>query len=87
VQNAQAPDGPLSLGSVREGERAQPTQAAANDLSRVRRLVAGVVPGGIDFREGGPVATGSSLTIYRHPADRNAAATGVTLGKGLDICG
>ncbi len=28
-----------------------------------------------------------SLPMYRHPADRNAAATGVVLGKSLDITG
>lgn len=49
------------------------------------RLVAGVVPGGIDFSSDGPVSTASALPMYRHPADRNAAAVSIHAGRVLDV--
>lgn len=51
-----------------------------------RRLVGGVVPGKIDF-SGAQPAPSASLSIYRHPADKNAAATGVSLGRSVDVSG
>ena len=56
----------------------------------VRKLVAGVVPGGVAFDAGGsaqPSSPGASLPMYRHPADRNAAATAVSVGRSLDVRG
>jgi len=60
----------------------------------LQRLVAGVVPGGVAFDSSGnarPSGTsgggGAALPFYRHPADRNAAATAVSLGRSLDIQG
>ena len=52
--------------------------------SRTARLVAGVVPGGVGFEGGVPVPKSDALPMYRHPADRNAAATGVNLGRLID---
>lgn len=49
------------------------------------RLAAARVPGGADFTAP-PPPTGS-LPLYRHPADRNAAATGVQAGRMLDVEG
>ncbi len=60
---------------------------SASDPSRLRlgRLVAGVVPGGIDFTaEDGPVPRADAIPFYRHPAERNSAATGVETGRRLD---
>ncbi len=51
------------------------------------RLVAGIVPGGIDFSGDSPQPRRASLPLYRHPADRNAAATGVELGRSVDLNG
>lgn len=51
-----------------------------------RRLVGGVVPGKIDF-SGSQPAPSAGLSIYRHPADKNAAATGVSVGRSLDVSG
>jgi hypothetical protein len=51
-----------------------------------RKLVAGVVPGKINFAEGGAVPT-AGLSMYRHPADKNAAATGVGAGRMVDVTG
>jgi hypothetical protein len=58
--------------------------AAEKVPTAVRRLIAASVPGKIDFSADQPRQTGS-LTMYRHPADRNAAATGVELGRSLDL--
>ncbi|MBX3358137.1 MAG: hypothetical protein KF745_06890 [Phycisphaeraceae bacterium] len=59
--------------------------AGARVSTNTARLVAGVVPGGVEF---GQETSGTSrMTMYRHPADRNAAATGVTLGRVLDLNG
>lgn len=58
----------------------------AGAVSATARLVAAVVPGRIDFTADQPVQT-SALPMYRHPADRNTAATMVALGRSLDIEG
>lgn len=50
----------------------------------VARLVAAKVPGSVEFGADGP-RVGSGLSIYRSPADRNAAATGVDAGRLLDV--
>jgi hypothetical protein len=52
----------------------------------VSRLVGAVVPGRVSFAGEVPVQTGS-IALYRHPADRNAAATGVQAGRVLDVTG
>ena len=51
------------------------------------RLVAAVVRGRIDFSGAEPVQDGSALAMYRHPADKNAAATAVSAGRMLDVTG
>ncbi len=54
----------------------------------LRRLVAGEVPGGVRFDAGGAgQPTEASLPMYRHPADKNAAATAVSVGRSLDVRG
>lgn len=82
--------------------RAVPSQArpAGNTLStsitptpaanpNVRSLVAAVVPGKIDFTSSGVAMPSDSaaLPMYRHPADKNAAATAVNAGKRIDVDG
>ncbi|MEM1165139.1 MAG: hypothetical protein AAGI30_02490 [Planctomycetota bacterium] len=64
------------------------------DLSKIQRLVAGVVPGGIDFVEGAPArATDSSaIPLYRRPGEANAVATSVvgavtSTGRVVDVEG
>jgi hypothetical protein len=51
-----------------------------------RRLVAAVVPGKVDF-SGPQGVPGTGLSIYKHPAEKNVAATGVWVGRGLDVRG
>ena len=55
----------------------------------ISRLVAARVPGGIDFSTATPTPApigraSDAMPFYRHPADRNAAATAVTAGRVLD---
>ncbi len=55
---------------------------------RTNPLVAAAVPGSIRFDalDTEPTA-GASLPFYRHPADRNAAATAINVGRSLDAQG
>lgn len=76
--------------------------AAANRAKIVSRLVAATVPGGVAFTQGASMQQASAqskteaevrfaqpaaLQMYRHPADKNVAATGVWAGKNLDVMG
>ena len=68
------------------GPQVAPQQPA--DKPQVKRLVAGVVPGKVDFSADTPrPSSPASIAFYRHPADRNSAATGVQVGRSLDISG
>ncbi|MBM4108355.1 MAG: hypothetical protein FJ255_06010 [Phycisphaerae bacterium] len=49
-----------------------------------RGLVAQRVAGQVDFKAT-PPTDGVSLPFYRHPADRNAAATSITAGRVLNV--
>lgn len=53
----------------------------------VSRLIAGVVPGGIEFDGMTPRPSGNSLPFYRHPADQHAAATNLATGRLVDVTG
>jgi hypothetical protein len=75
--------------------RIEPAPATHHTTNRtgqseaVQRLVAAGVPGGIAFdaETGSPTPTRAPLSIYRSPADRNAAAVGIELGRTLDLRG
>ena len=54
---------------------------AAKATGPVQRVVATVVPGKVDFSGDTPRPSTEGLPLYRHPADRNAAATGVQAGR------
>ena len=53
----------------------------------VQKMVAGVVPGRVNFTGSGPTPAGPSLQMYRHPADKNAAATLLSAGRMIDVQG
>lgn len=63
--------------------------AAKPEVSPTARLVGATVPGGIDFSadvpQPGPGRSAQAMAMYRHPADKNAAATGVTAGRLVDL--
>lgn len=56
---------------------------------KVAKLVAAsvAVPVNFDASRPAPDAAAGALPLYRHPADRNIAATGVSLGRRLDVTG
>lgn len=69
---------------------ATPVQTSVDHAASLRlaRLIAATVPGGIDFSSAEPTPTASNaLPMYRHPYDRNAAATGVHAGRVIDVVG
>jgi hypothetical protein len=66
----------------------KPETPALETPERVQRLVAGRVPGMVDFdsaRNGAQRA--DRFTLYTRAADRIEAATGIELGRALDIRG
>lgn len=65
----------------------QSTHDTAGADARTSRLVAAVVPGGVNFEGDTPQPAAERIPLYRHPADKNAAATAVNLGKVLDTRG
>ncbi len=67
-----------------EGLRLFHPQGGTKANPGVANLVAARVPGGVDFSAGPPQPRTGSLALYHHPAARNAAATGVDLGRMLD---
>jgi hypothetical protein len=71
------------------GAGASAAIAAERKETNLSRLVAGVVSGRVEFDEFGvaQVGAGDSIAMYRRPADRNAAATGVSAGRLIDVRG
>ena len=63
------------------------TMPAAAAAPAASRMVAAMVPGSVDFLSDSSAPAGNALPMYRHPADRNAAATGVDAGRVLDVEG
>lgn len=64
--------------------------SAAGNVAGPSRLIAAKVSGGVDFSAASapsspPVA--GAYPMYAHPADRNAAATGIALGRRIDVAG
>ncbi len=76
----------VDLSSRAMGAKATP---AAAPSSKVSKLVAASVAVPVNFEVSRPVANASAgaLPLYRHPADRNIAATGVSLGRRVDVTG
>lgn len=76
--------GPYSFGPKR-------AEAAPEMTPKARSLVAGSVPGsvvGTANPVGAPAARpDGALAFYRHPADRNQAATAILAGRMLDVRG
>ncbi len=49
------------------------------------RIVAAIVPGRVSFAGDQPQPQAAAIAFYRHPADKNAAATAIDAGRNLDI--
>ncbi|MEM9373907.1 MAG: hypothetical protein AAGA55_09710 [Planctomycetota bacterium] len=82
----QDPAGPV--GSIRAAATDSARAAPASDPSRL--IAARVDPidlsRDVDTIEGKPTSSGA-YPLYRHPADQNLAATGVEIGRSLDVQG
>ncbi len=81
VKQAPTPESTSPAATIGSTDVAQTTPGVAS------RLVAGVVPGSIDFSGSEPTPKNDALPFYRHPADRNAAAVAIQLGRSLDVSG
>jgi hypothetical protein len=60
----------------------------AEMAAKLNRLAAAKVVKAADFaapQAAAPQAAGGALPMYRHPADKNAAATGVQAGRVIDF--
>lgn len=90
IARAYGVQGGASAASVRPVQNSaatQSVQSSEKQPSAAQRLVAAVVPGRVDFSGATPQPGVNALQMYRHPAERNAAATGVMLGRSLDVSG
>lgn len=70
-----------------------PSQQTAGITRGSDQLLAGSVNTQVDFMDGPPTQAAkprdaaSPIAFYRHPADTNAAATSIDLGRSLDVEG
>ncbi len=89
AQAAPATQGVQSAPSASQVRGAGEAGPAAKLPTAAQRLVGATVPGRVDFSGDKPaqVAGGSTLAMYTRPADKNAAATAVTIGRSLDVRG
>ncbi len=69
----------------------QAAQASPARARIVSQLVAATVPGGVDFGADASPRPSAAIAMYRHPADKNTAATGVAMnawpGRTIDVEG
>jgi hypothetical protein len=79
---------PLRLARADTVERVAPRIDPHIEPTNASRLIAGSVPGRVDFSADTPRPSDpAAIPMYRHPADKNAAATAVTAGRTLDVRG
>ncbi|HYE01760.1 MAG TPA: hypothetical protein VD963_00855 [Phycisphaerales bacterium] len=80
---------PVSVPGVRPATRGtEPAEPRGG--GGARDLVSAIVPGGVSFAPGASATAapgGGPLPFYRHPADKNTAATAVLVGQSLDVHG
>lgn len=88
VTPPQTPARPSASPEARAAGATDRVELQSSRPASVDRLVAARVQTPVDFAPARlqDQAQGE-LTIYRHPADRNAAAVGVDLGRQLDLRG
>lgn len=72
----------VSVSPLRHADGASAAQIVRGGAER---LVAAVVPGKVDFSAGERPAAPAAIPMYRHPADRNAAAVSVQAGRMIDV--
>ena len=72
-----------------EAQRTEIRRELTNSQRNIARLVAGVVPGGIDFSDETPQPTRrDAIPFYRSAPEKNAASTSIhTTGRSIDVTG
>jgi hypothetical protein len=72
-----------------EAQRTEIRKELTNSQRNIARLIAGVVPGGIDFDAPEPIPSDrTSIPFYSHPAAQNAASTSISsTGRSIDVTG
>jgi hypothetical protein len=84
---------PLAPNGAPNGAPTDASSGASVKSSKTSSLVAGRVPDCADLRSANVAAMNhaanpsGSLSFYRNPAEKNAAATGIAQGKIIDIEG
>ncbi len=83
-----APNDPVRFPAVRPVETA-PRDTSGSSSNKIHQLIGARVPGRIAFDDttGQATPTRDAIPMYRHPADRNAAAVAVELGRAIDVRG
>lgn len=97
VAGSLSPTTPFHIARAYGFDGASPAQAGSTGAiggklageagSRLAGLIGAVVPGGVDFSGDAPAPSGAALAMYRNPAEKNAAATAVLLGRRVDVSG
>lgn len=82
-----APSPLVKVTRAEQGPADQVAPLAKIEPTNTQRLIAGVVDAAPRFQSVETVAGAdrAAIAMYRHPADKNAAATGVVAGRTLDI--
>jgi len=72
-----------------EAQRTEIRRELTNSQRNIARLIAGVVPGGIDFSRETPMPTDSdAIPFYRNAPEKNAASTSIHMtGRSIDVSG
>ena len=93
---AQSPRGAGAAQTAEPSSQVSNAGPAAKLPSAAQKLVGATVPGRVDFSGDKPAQVrsgtgggggGGSLPFYTRPAEKNAAATAVTIGRSLDVRG
>lgn len=82
---------PAAQAATQSTSAQQAAQASPARARIVSQLVAATVPGGVDFGANAAPRPTAAIAMYRHPADKNMAATGVAMnawpGRTIDVEG
>ncbi len=86
VKPTQPANAPQTTRTAQDTEQVQSPQASAARARIVSKLVAATVPGKVDFSsDNATPSQNAAIPMYRHPADKNVAATGVWSGRAIDV--
>ncbi len=92
VSRANSPADRVAAAAAGAGSISGVASASIGPASKLptpaQKLVGATVPGRVDFSGETPQqVTASAFALYTRPADKNAAATAVQIGRSLDVRG